>query len=176
MEARQENQNSLALRSGVSQPTIFRILTGESTEPRRSNVEKLARALGVSIDDLYARDTLQSDKLPPRPRQVPADTPKTICVDDLFAALEALLQLEQVPKPLLKTVTDTTKSRLVLELRSIGVGVRPLPNSRPDNWTTPNTGEPDGFRSYSIDEPLYVAPILTEDIEKEQDQHNQKKA
>lgn len=42
------SENELKRRTGVSQPTIHRIITGESQEPRQSNVEKLAKALGVS--------------------------------------------------------------------------------------------------------------------------------
>lgn len=42
------SENELKRRTGVSQPTIHRIITGESQDPRQSNVEKLAKALGVS--------------------------------------------------------------------------------------------------------------------------------
>lgn len=42
------SENELKRRTGVSQPTIHRIITGESQEPRQSNVEKLAKALGVT--------------------------------------------------------------------------------------------------------------------------------
>lgn len=39
--------------SGVSQPTIKRILDGESREPDKSTVERLAKALGTSYLELY---------------------------------------------------------------------------------------------------------------------------
>lgn len=39
--------------SGVSQPTIKRILDGDSKEPDKSTVEKLAGALGCSYPELY---------------------------------------------------------------------------------------------------------------------------
>ena len=42
------SENELKRRTGVSQPTIHRIITGESQDPRQGNVEKLAKALGVS--------------------------------------------------------------------------------------------------------------------------------
>ncbi|MCQ4267371.1 XRE family transcriptional regulator [Pseudomonas stutzeri] len=42
------SEGELARQSGVSQPTIHRIITGESNDPRQSNVEKIAKALGVS--------------------------------------------------------------------------------------------------------------------------------
>lgn len=42
------SENELGRRSGVPQPTVHRILNGDSMTPRKDTVEKLARALGVS--------------------------------------------------------------------------------------------------------------------------------
>jgi DNA-binding Xre family transcriptional regulator len=53
MRARGWTEGELSRRARVTQPTIHRIITGESKEPRRSNLERIARALGCSIDDLY---------------------------------------------------------------------------------------------------------------------------
>lgn len=44
------NESETGRRSGVPQPTINRILSGESSSPRRATVEKLAKALKVSPD------------------------------------------------------------------------------------------------------------------------------
>lgn len=55
MEYAGENPHSLAIKTNVTQPTIFRILSGDSKDPRRSNVEKLARFFGVKAEDLYGR-------------------------------------------------------------------------------------------------------------------------
>lgn len=57
MEDAGENPHSLAAKTHVTQPTIFRILSGDSKDPRRSNVEKLARFFGLKADDLYGRST-----------------------------------------------------------------------------------------------------------------------
>lgn len=57
MEDAGENPNSLAAKTNVTQPTIFRILSGDSKDPRRSNVEKLARFFGLKAEDLYGRST-----------------------------------------------------------------------------------------------------------------------
>jgi phage repressor protein C with HTH and peptisase S24 domain len=46
LQERDWSEGELARRSGVSQPTIHRIITGESHDPRQSNVEKIAKALG----------------------------------------------------------------------------------------------------------------------------------
>lgn len=43
----------LARRSGVPQPTIHRILSGTSASPRHENVERIAKALGVTTDWLW---------------------------------------------------------------------------------------------------------------------------
>lgn len=48
MSEREWSEGELARRSGLKQPTIHRILTGQSKDPRQGNIEKLAFALGVS--------------------------------------------------------------------------------------------------------------------------------
>ncbi|KIU47515.1 peptidase S24 [Pseudomonas putida] len=40
-------------RTGVPQPTVHRILTGVSASPRQANVEKIAKALGVTSNWLW---------------------------------------------------------------------------------------------------------------------------
>lgn len=57
MEDRGENPHSLAAKSGVTQPTIFRILSGDSKDPRRSNIEKLARFFGVPVEQMYGKES-----------------------------------------------------------------------------------------------------------------------
>mgnify|MGYP000388441737 CR=1 FL=1 len=42
------NSSTLAQKSGVPQPTIYRILNGESTDPRTTTVTKLAQALSMT--------------------------------------------------------------------------------------------------------------------------------
>lgn len=51
------SEGELGRRSGVPQPTIHRILTGTSASPRQANVEKLAKALGVSTEYLWKGGT-----------------------------------------------------------------------------------------------------------------------
>jgi len=46
------SENELARQSGVPQPTIHRIVTGESKSPRSGNLQKLADALGMSVIEL----------------------------------------------------------------------------------------------------------------------------
>jgi transcriptional regulator with XRE-family HTH domain len=47
------SEGELSRRSRVPQPTIHRIITGESQEPKRSTLEKIARGLGVAYEDLF---------------------------------------------------------------------------------------------------------------------------
>ena len=46
------SEGELSRRSGVTQPTIHRIVTGASKEPRTSNVERICKALGRTTQEL----------------------------------------------------------------------------------------------------------------------------
>jgi transcriptional regulator with XRE-family HTH domain len=52
MDAAGENPHSLASKTKVTQPTIFRILEGVTVEPTQGTVAKLARHFGVTPDRL----------------------------------------------------------------------------------------------------------------------------
>ncbi len=52
MTKKEMTQYSLAAVSGVPQPTIQRILTGKSKDPRRSNIEKIANPLDTTAEYL----------------------------------------------------------------------------------------------------------------------------
>lgn len=52
MQAHRENAYQLAERSGVPQPTIHRILSGEHAEPRSSTLRKLAQCYGLTESHL----------------------------------------------------------------------------------------------------------------------------
>jgi transcriptional regulator with XRE-family HTH domain len=49
----QWTEAALADAAGISQSTVHRILNGHVVDPRRSIIEKLAMAFGVTIDDIY---------------------------------------------------------------------------------------------------------------------------
>lgn len=51
-----DNENALARSSGVPQPTIHRILTGETSEPRRSTMQPLATYYGVDVELFFVDD------------------------------------------------------------------------------------------------------------------------
>jgi len=46
------NPTELARLTGIAQPTVHRILSGQSDDPKLSNLRKLARALGTTIAQL----------------------------------------------------------------------------------------------------------------------------
>ena len=62
MEMAGHNPHSLARETGVKQPTIFRILEGESTTPRDGTIRPLAEYFGISIEDLRYADLRRSDR------------------------------------------------------------------------------------------------------------------
>lgn len=67
MKARNMGENELARRSKVPQPTIHRILTQDSKDPKRSTLAKLVRPFGRTVDDLYqAGDTEERKALDKR--------------------------------------------------------------------------------------------------------------
>lgn len=59
MDLKGVSQYELARQAHVPQPTIQRILSGESRDPKTATVEKLASYLGVSVPDL--RGTAKRD-------------------------------------------------------------------------------------------------------------------
>ena len=59
MERQGLSEGELGRRSGVNQPTIHRIISGDSKNPRQDNVEKIAKALGVTSDWLWRGGDLE---------------------------------------------------------------------------------------------------------------------
>lgn len=56
IESRRTNAHELQRATGVPQPTIHRIMTGETADPRTQTLQKLAEYFGVSVSDLRERD------------------------------------------------------------------------------------------------------------------------
>lgn len=54
MDAKRVSEYKLAQVTGVPQPTIHRILTGESVDPKTRTVRPLARYFGLTPDELRA--------------------------------------------------------------------------------------------------------------------------
>lgn len=58
------SDNALSRLSDVPQPTVTRILNGESLDPRRSNIEKIAAVLGHEAEALYRMVKKSTQKAP----------------------------------------------------------------------------------------------------------------
>lgn len=72
------SQTELGRISGVPQPTIHRIMSGESQSPRQQNILKIAKALGVSANwiwtgkqDLFPLKTAAGEEPSPSPAPAP---------------------------------------------------------------------------------------------------------
>jgi transcriptional regulator with XRE-family HTH domain len=51
MAAQRINQTDLSKKTGVPQPTISRMLNGDTRSPRLSSVSKLAKHFGITLDE-----------------------------------------------------------------------------------------------------------------------------
>lgn len=96
MDAREMSEGALSRLSKVTQPTIHRIITGESRDPRRSNLEKLARVFGRTVDDLYDPDS--------EPGQLTLDDQAT-----QFAVMASSLTDDQIDI-ILRTIAEFQKN------------------------------------------------------------------
>jgi SOS-response transcriptional repressor LexA len=63
-EAGIENPNQLARETGMHQPTIFRILSGEIQDPKSKTIEPLAHYFGVTVAQLRGELPLRGMKMP----------------------------------------------------------------------------------------------------------------
>lgn len=61
MEAKRLNPSDLARLAKVPQPTIFRILSGETKDPRTGTVKRIERALGMASPPITDEHTEQYD-------------------------------------------------------------------------------------------------------------------
>jgi SOS-response transcriptional repressor LexA len=75
MNEKSLSENELGRRAGVPQPTIHRILHGDSKTPRKPTVEKLARALGVTPEWLLFGSTHGNVVSVPRPHREAKEYP-----------------------------------------------------------------------------------------------------
>ena len=61
MATAHDNPNSLSQKTKVPQPTIFRFISGEAREPRRSTLAPIAKHYGVPIEALFdAKEAAQA--------------------------------------------------------------------------------------------------------------------
>ena len=68
----------LARRCGLTQPTVHRIVTGQSAHPHASSLAPLAEFFGVSVDQLRGLEKLPKEKKPLTSQLIPIEWDKII--------------------------------------------------------------------------------------------------
>lgn len=102
LKSNQWNEYDLERESGVNQPTIHRIASGESKSPRLTNLTKIAKAFNVSVSYLTGQESSAGDSqennydhLPPAAlkliRKIEQAASENINEDD-YLHLEKLLE------------------------------------------------------------------------------------
>ena len=85
MRDHQLSQSALARATGVPQPTINRILSEVTREPRRDSVVRIANYFGVTPESLYENSS----------RKANSDITAGSTVDQLFLRITSLSQSER---------------------------------------------------------------------------------
>jgi transcriptional regulator with XRE-family HTH domain len=67
LEGQGWSQQTLSKRSGVHHQQIYKLLHGETPDPRVSTIKRLAKALGVSLDYLTGMDEEEAEEGKSRP-------------------------------------------------------------------------------------------------------------
>lgn len=71
MDKHRINEAELARRTGIPQPTLHKILSGKTADPRISTLQQLASYFQVSLDSLYSYDVLQNKKVTAEGKSIP---------------------------------------------------------------------------------------------------------
>ena len=79
------SQSALSRATGVPQPTINRILSGVTREPRRDSVVRIANYFGVTPESLYESSSRKANS------EINAET----TVEQLFVRITSLSQAER---------------------------------------------------------------------------------
>ncbi len=87
VDGRPISENELARRTGVPQPTIHRILTGESRYPTPKTLKPLADHFGVSMAQMRGEEPLFSPKKPSPSYKEEGLTVRQRVLVELFEAL-----------------------------------------------------------------------------------------
>jgi len=71
MHEHRVNEAELARRTSIPQPTLHKILSGKTSDPRISTLQQLANYFQVSLDGLYSYDVLQNKKVKAEGKSIP---------------------------------------------------------------------------------------------------------
>ncbi|ETN92902.1 helix-turn-helix protein [Gammaproteobacteria bacterium MOLA455] len=106
MKAHKVSQNALSRATGVSQPTINRILCNVTLHPRRDSLVRIANFFGVTPDSMY------------EPTLKKTDNNAAISLDELYEKISSL--------------SDADRSALFSRVSKEFKDVRPLNHRRRD--------------------------------------------
>lgn len=118
------SDNALSDKTGVPQPTISRILSGESADPRDSTLRPLAKFFGLTVHQLKTTPTAKvvavaSGHVAPQrvtPDEVEADQGQQLL--QAFAALGTMMQWFAETRPI---EVPLLRDRLAATAKQIGV-------------------------------------------------------
>lgn len=97
------NPTILSERTGIPQPTVHRIASGESKDPRTSTVKPLAEYFGFTVADLKERDLVAES---------------TGVLEKKIPQHKAITPQEQALLELFREVTDEQKASVVRTLEA----------------------------------------------------------
>lgn len=66
IDKRNMTRNALAIATGIPQPSIHRLMKGDTAEPRCSTLKPIAEYFGMTVSDLRETDLLNPDAEVPR--------------------------------------------------------------------------------------------------------------
>lgn len=110
------SQTELGRLSGVPQPTIHRIMSGESQSPRQQNIEKIAKALSVTSTWLW---TGRQDSAPVPKEAISTSTDSPVATakrpPSKTAKLRTKLEIKVVDDVGSKTFTSLEQEKLLAQ-------------------------------------------------------------
>lgn len=71
MRTKNLTEAGLSRNTGVAQPTLHKILSGRTNDPRVSTVKILANYFGITMDDLCTSMCVASEQAPPKGKYIP---------------------------------------------------------------------------------------------------------
>lgn len=97
MRAKRLTEADLTRNTGIAQPTLHKILSGKTLDPRMSTIKILAKYFSITIDLLYSSDITFLENMIPRFKLIPILSWND-CPESNFAEIKVLLNNQSVDK------------------------------------------------------------------------------
>ena len=165
MEQRGISQNELGEKTKVPQPTIFRILSGESKDPRHSTVKPIADFFGVTVAQLRGDDPMCVSDQGRKYSELESNHMTERDVDFCGWVTEQveLLRAGRIAEADIESLVDEIESLGKSERRELDNRLRELmmylikwhwqPESRGNGWLVSISKQRDGIRDVLDDSP-----------------------